>query len=530
MSLFWTVTLVQLRGLLASIGGGNTRKPRPRSGWLVLGLFAGLALYLSSTYSFLLAAQLSETGNVDLVLALMPLMALAFAVLLGGQAAGTFVFAGRDNDLLLALPIPRLTLALAKLAAVGLENLLLMVCMLAPAGVAYAGRVETPPWFWPALAVDAVLLALLATAASVLLGLGISVVRNLRRGTLIVNVTGMVLMVAFLVGTLAGQVPLVEMLRTDPAPVRAWLGRWAPLLLWVRDLAIAPSVSPALLLVAATAVPFALVAWLVGRSFVALVSGAATRRGAVRIVRAADMRARTPFVALVRREAQRFFGSTIYFLNTGVGLAILLLGAGYLFVVGTLPSSFAEVAAVVRVPPALLLALAAAGVLTTVNTAAPSISLEGQRLWIVKGAPLKAETILGAKVAFNVALVTPPVLVFAIAAARATGAGLAEVILLIALPLAFITLAAELGLLANLTWPNLDAPNDTLVVKQSAAVVASLFEGMGAVLIAAVVGLLLARPLGATWAFTLVTLGLITLALAAWSVLRTWGVRTFATL
>ena len=129
---------------------------------------------------------------------LMPALGLIFAVLMGSQAAGMFVFAGRDNDLLLALPISRLTLALAKLAAVGIENLLIMACMLLPAGLAYSMHGVTPGWFWPVLILDAVLLALLATAASVLFGLGISVIRNLRQGTTIVNVAGMVLLLSLI--------------------------------------------------------------------------------------------------------------------------------------------------------------------------------------------------------------------------------------------------------------------------------------------------------------------------------------------
>ena len=126
MTLLWTLTRVQLRGLLTSIGARNTRKSKVRSAWLILALFVALAVYISSVYSFALAAMLAPTGNADLVLMLMPALGLIFAVLMGSQAAGMFVFAGRDNDLLLALPISRLTLALAKLAAVGIENLSLI--------------------------------------------------------------------------------------------------------------------------------------------------------------------------------------------------------------------------------------------------------------------------------------------------------------------------------------------------------------------------------------------------------------------
>lgn len=530
MRLFWTLTRVQLRGLLSSIGARNTRKTRVRSAWLILGLFAALSLYMSTVYSFGLVAVLGATGHADLVLMLMPLVGLVFSVLFGAQAAGTFVFAGRDNDLLLALPIPRTTLAVAKVAAVAIENALLMLCMLLPAGAAYALDSPAAPWFWPVLAVSALLLSLLATAVSVLLGLGISAVRNVRQGTLIVNVVGMLLLIGFVAGSMVGQGPLMRTLEANPAPVASWVRAWLPPLGWVRDAAVDGAPLALALLTVLTVAPFALVSWVIGRSFVVIASGASTRRGKVAKADVGAMRVRTPMVALVRREAQRFFGSSVYFLNTGLGIAFLLLGAGYLFVVRTLPPELDAMAAVIAVTPATLAMLAASAVLSTAITTAPSISLEGRRLWIVKSAPLPTATILGAKVAFNVALIAPGVLLFAFAAAIATRASVPDAVLLVALPLAVAVLGAELGLLANLTWTNLDAANDTIVVKQSAAVVATLFGVMALVTIAAVAGLSLARPLGASLAFGLVTLVLAGLAAGAWALIRTWGVRRFAAL
>jgi len=530
MTLFWTLTRAQLRGLLSSVGNSNTRKARPRSALLVMGLFALLALYLSAGYSFALAQVLTGTGNADLVLELMPFVGAAFTVLLGAQSAGTFVFAGRDNDLLLALPIPRLTLALAKLAAVLGENVLLMLCMVLPAGVAYAFRTPTPAWFWPAEVLGGVLLALVTTALSVVLGLGITVVNNLRQGTTIVNVLGMLLLLAFVAGSLVGQVPLMASLQADPAPVRAWLRTWTPPLAWLRDVAVDGSLPALGLLAAATILPFALVAWLVGRSFVALVGGATAKRGGVKTVSVASMKARTPFVALVRRESQRFFGSSIYFLNTGFGLAMLLLGAGYLVALRELPATFTGAASALGVSTAVLIALAASGVVATIDTTAPSISLEGRRLWILKEAPLPARTLLAAKVAFNVLVTAPVLLVVAVAAALVTRAGPADAALLFVLPFVFAVVVAQLGLLTNLAWPNLNAPNDTIAVKQGVSVLAALFGGFALVALAAAAGFALTPTLGGTGAFWVIAVGLAVLAVGEQALIRTWGVRTFAAL
>lgn len=526
MKEFWTLTRVQLRGILASLAQGKN-KARPRSAIFVIVLFAFLAVLMSTSYSFSFVAALAPTNSADLVLVLMPVFGAFFTVALGSQAAGAFVFSGKDNELLLSLPISRIALACAKFAAVLIENLFLMICLLVPAGVAYALQAPVGPWFWPVLGLDAVLLALGTTALSIVLGLAMTAVKNLPRGTLITNIFGMGLLLAIVAGSMLGQAPLNTMLRHDPAPIRAWLTTWLPPFVWARDAAVDGSASAVALLALVSVVPFVGVAWLVGRSFVAIVSGASVKRGSVRHVSLDTLRSRTPLVALIVREARRFFGTSIYFLNAGFGIVILIALAIGLLIAGRLPAELALAASVVKVPLGVLLALAVALIASTVDTTAPSISLEGKRLWILKESPVKAETVLAAKVAFNVLVVLPGIVLAALAIGVVARPSLPDGLLALVLPTAVSVAVAELGLLANLVWPNLDAPNDTVAVKQGISVVAALLGGMALVALAAVAGMALAPIVGGTTAFWLATLVVSAVAAAEAAALRTWGVRQF---
>ena len=135
MKKFLVLTRVQLRALLSTLRIGGSRK-RAASGWGALALAAGLCLYLSGSYSFALGGQLAALGALDLLLLMMPAAAVAAGVLFTALAAQAVVFSGRDSDLLLALPVPALTVLLSKTAALYVENLVFCLFFVLPAGAA----------------------------------------------------------------------------------------------------------------------------------------------------------------------------------------------------------------------------------------------------------------------------------------------------------------------------------------------------------------------------------------------------------
>ena len=76
---------------------------------------------------------------------------------------------------------------------------------------------------------------------------------------------------------------------------------------------------------------------------------------------------------------------------------------------------------------------------------------------------------------FVVLVTLPCLLVGVICAAVAVGVDVGSTVLLLVLGLLFSGVMAQSGLLANLRFPKLDAPNDTVVVKQSASVLIIMF-------------------------------------------------------
>lgn len=530
MQAFWTIAWVQLRGLLSATAGGARRTGQRRSAVAILAAMVGFSLYLSFTYSWALASMLRASETTDLILVMMPLFGVVGSVLVGAQGAAGFIFGGRDNDLLLSLPVSRLLLSLAKLTALFADSMVMMLGICLPAGAVYALQARTNPLYWPFLIVGTVMLSLLATALGALVGLALSAFRPQGGAAVVANLASLALLLAIVAGLMVGQQALLARLISDPSALRATLRAWAAPFYWFRNAVLDESWLHLGLVALAGLVPFTLVAAVLARNFLRITSALAARAPAVRAVELTELRARSPFRALVAKEARRFFGTSSYVLNCGISPALALVGGGYLLATRQIPPPLVQAAVAAGGTPLFLISAALIMICALGSTTAPSISLEGDRLWVLREAPLAARTILDAKVAFNLLVLLPPVAFAVLAGAVVSGAGPLEAVLAFAAPAATGVFAAELGLVSNLAWPKLDAANDTLAIKQSASVLIAFLGTMAVAGTALGVSMAAAPRLGTTGALLIVLAIVSVPILVLRLVLAGWGIRTFARL
>ena len=188
----------------------------------------------------------------------------------------------------------------------------------------------------------------------------------------------------------------------------------------------------------------------------------------------------SPMMALLRKESIRFFHTPIYLFNTGFGLILLVAAvAAICWKRDAVLSLLAQEMEIPLSPGSLYGALAGTVcfLLATVCTSSVSLSLESRSLWILKSLPVPATQILRAKVCFNL-LVGWPLTALCI------------VVLWGLLGFTPLQGVALLACSANLSFPRLDAANDTVICKQSLSAVIGIFGGM--VLVGVGIGLCLA--------------------------------------
>ena len=492
MGKFLVLAKVQLRALLASFRVGGSRK-KAVSGWTALALMAALCLFISGSYSFPLGGQLAAAGCPELLLLMMSAMSVIAGLMFTAFAAQGVVFGGRDADLLLSMPVSAFSVMLAKLTALHVENLVFCAFLVLPAGAAWL-------WFGGGggalfvlrLLIGSFFLAMLPTALSLAAGFLLSWLggRLANRKAVSLLLYALVLAAVFYLAMNVNISMASLAAGTTGAEVEGAFTGWGiPFLLFQRG--VCGDWETLVMFCLLSLAPMLLAVWLFSKNYQKVLTGLRShgKRPAYRLGR---LRASGRRKALLRKEAARYFGTPIYLFNTGIGLIMLVIAGIAAAVMG---GGLREQLALAGLGgfPLLTLAAAATGfLLSTVAVTGSSVSLEGENLWIIKEAPVSAREVLDGKAVFQLLLTVPCLLVCALGLVWGLKMSLAEGAVLLLFALAFAGFTALMGLTVNLLFPKLDAVNDMVVVKQSAAAMLSTFGGM--------IGALACG--GAVWALT----------------------------
>ena len=315
MKKFFALLKVSVKSMLLSSTNsqGGSRK-RAATGVGAMVLIAFLGLYMSGFYSSMLMHALAPVHMEVLVFIFMGMGALVGGLLFTAFAVKGVVFGGKDNDLLLSMPVSSTMLMASRVSAIYLENLLFALFVLAPAGAVCTFMTQSgvghSVLFWVRLAVAVFTLPLLDTALSVLMGALVAFLSaRVTRGVLGQNIVMAVYMAA--VFWFAFNVNgMLEGLAADAMGVKESLS-WAAPMLWMAD-GIMGDWGLLLAFAACCIVPFALVVFGLGRVYRQAVTAFAAR-SARNDYKLSAQSASGQKKALLAKEAKRFFGTPMYF-------------------------------------------------------------------------------------------------------------------------------------------------------------------------------------------------------------------------
>lgn len=479
MSALFSLCRVELQAMLNAMHLTGSKKSRAFAAPLAAVLGGGIMAYVGIVYALPMATVLLPAGMGDLYWGQMLLMGFCMALCFTMIAGSGMLFGGRDLDFLFALPISSRVILLAKMLALYLENLLFNGCLLVPSAVVYAWNAPTGPAFWLEFSVILLCVPLLATALSAVFGcINTWIAGHMRHKNLfsvLVSLLGLGLLF-WLLWML--QSSLMDKVQADALRQALWHS--LPPLAWAaRPLGGGDPLSVVwfvLLSVGCVGVFTAAIAPVYQSLALRLATRTVHRR-----FRMSRQTAGSAVGAVYKKEAARFFGTPIYFLNCGLGPLFLLLGGGYLFF---FPDKLQILLAVPgmrqQLPP--VLAAMAAFFLLVASPSSVSISLEGRAIWLLQSAPVTPLSICHAKILFSLTVCLPPTAVALLGVQRAFHLPAGQLAVLGICCVATALFASLCGLWCNLFLPRLDAPNDTVVVKQSASVLASM--GIGFALLA----------------------------------------------
>ena len=464
------------------LGKSKTKNGKERSKTAIL---AVLLVYVTVTFGgiflgnfSMMAEAFASQGLAWTYFAVYAL--LDFVVMFVGTVftAKTQLYEAKDNDLLLAMPVKPRDILVSRLFVIWVMNSFINLVISAAAGISWIVRNPVSVISVAAFLLISLVLPLFSLALSALFGFLISLAtRRVRNKSVITTVFSLLFLAAYMY-VVNKSTTWIQSLSYMGGYVADSL-RSVFLLRWIGEAVAAGDVKHLALSLVCLLVPFALAFLILDRTFIKSVT--TVRSEAKRAFKENAYGVEKISAALFKKEAARFVSSSGYMLNAGFG-AVMEVAVGVIVLVKRdfLISFFRGGA----VPPEYLFPLLVTGLClmaAMTDISAPSVSLEGKTLWIIRAAPVNAVDVLRAKLQFHCAASGAASVIASVLVCVAMRATPAQWAIGVVLPLLFVAFEGLLGLLCGLRYPNLDWENENQAVKTGMAVFISMFGAMGAV-------------------------------------------------
>lgn len=479
---------VQTRALLSSLFRPKNRKSTAPLSTGMLLLFSLLFLYLIGVFLFMAAGisvalclPLCEAGADALYFAIMATLTFAINILFSARMTQGSLFESKDNELLLAMPIPPRAILVSRMLFLYLSNLFFSLIVLVPAGVVYL-IFGTP-------SVSGVISYLLGTVTLPLLSLAVSCLfgwllallsSRMRNKSLLPTVLTLLFLLlyflvcskardilAYLTGDIAG---IVARVRTFLFPF------------WCYGEAITGNPLWLFLFLLVSVLPILLVLYILDRSFIGIATASHNGPKAKYRARRVDMRSQVG--AFRRKELARLVSSSPYLLNAGLGVVFLFVGGIALLIKRGTLADLAVTLGEAGLPDGFIPAILMAAMLFIAAMSlmgACSVSMEGKTIWIAQSLPTDGRAPLLGKLTAAFILYLPATVFASVCGIIALTPGFVWSLLILLLPSVFTVFMCCLGLLFNLMFPRLDWMDETAAVKQGMSVLLTMLIGFASI-------------------------------------------------
>lgn len=489
---------------------------------LLLGVIGGLVGFLS--YS--LCGPFAGAGLLWLYYAILSMIAVVLGVF--GSVFNTFagLYRGKDNDLLLSLPIPVRYILFSRLLGVYLMGLMFSAVVLIPGYVVRMifGGFSVPALFGGLLLT--LLVSLVVFVLSCLLGWVVAKISAKLKNRSFVTVFLALAFIALYYFVYFKGLDVINNMIANPEGINADAIKGKAYVFYLLGQVGEGRLLPCLLTSLAVFAAVALTYFVLDRTFLSIAT--TTASASKKAYREKRVAMRPLWLTALSREVKRFTSNAGYMLNTGLSTILCPALGVFLLVKG---GSFAESLLGIEGASPDLICLAVAAVIcfaASMNTiAAPSVSLEGAGIDVIRSLPVKTKTVLLAKAGNHLLFTLPAVLLtslLSVIALRAvvtpTGA-----IFLFVIPVLFTCFTAFYDLTMNLLMPNLHWTSEMSVIKQGTGMLITVFSGLVFPILMLVAILVLPFPALATG--LILSAVLLAAAVSLRFAVTTWGVRVF---
>lgn len=453
-------------------------------------LIATVICFMSTSYSIALAMVLKPMGYLDLILIVAILFSCILSFIMSIYKAQGILFSSKDYDLLMALPIKNSTILTSKILSLMSISYIETALIIVPASIVYFIYNGSLSWiFFIIQVVGLIFIPMIPIIAASIIAMIITFISlRFKHKNIATTVVGMVVLLLILIVSMNMQNYINVFVENSDSIVSGLSRIYLPAM-YLKDALVNYDVVNLLKFIGISIIPFVIFVVVFSKIF-KTINGKLSESYKKANYKVKKLETSSITKALVTQELRRYFATPIYVMNTAFGMVLLVAASiATLFVSKkTLVELLGYPEIVDMIPISILVILVfTIGISCTTNS---SISLEGNRLWILKALPIEPKYIFKGKIITNLIITIPAAVIANIIFYIGLKFEVKYLIFNLVISIVFSILSAVLGLIINLCFPKMDWTNPTTVVKQSASVMITTLGIL--ILTLAITGILIA--------------------------------------
>lgn len=424
------------------------------------------------TYSYMIGVSFSQMGLSNILpvygLVISSLLTLFFTIL---KTNGT-LFAFKDYEMVMSLPIKTSAVISSRFLMMYCINLVMVLLVMFPMGIAFVQYNTVSMMFYPIWLIGIIIAPLFPTTIASMIGALIAWLSSkFRYSNAVATVFSIIFLITFMVvsffvgRTGDSSIPLESMVNMG-STLGDIMNKIYPLAIFFTKAVIDSNLISLMIFVVFSVGWYMLFIALLSSKYKAINTALLTHK-TLSNYELAELRKASPLKALYKKELKRFFSSTVYVINIGVGvIMVLLLSIAVLFVTPDMlariiPSSNVE-GIIERILPFVI-----CGLLGMSCTTCVSLSLEGKNIWILKSLPIHAKSIFQSKMLVNLTLLIPAALLSSMFLSIRFASSFFSVVLIILVPLIYCFFITTWGMFVDIKMYAYDWVSETAIIKQS---------------------------------------------------------------
>lgn len=436
-----------------------------------------------SLYSFSLGYGLGYIGAARVIPACaLSITAMVTLVLTMIKANGV-LFAYSDYEMLMALPVKTSSIIISRFANMYILNILFSLVVMIPMGAAYAIYQKPSGLFYFLWVIGIFVGSLIPTTVATIIGVIIIIISSRCKHSSVVSTVlsfALIFSVAGLIGQFGSSNKInnidLSNLKNIVGIISKSINRVYPLSsLFAKGINDYNSIY-FLMFVGISILWYYLFIWILSKVYKKLNTGLMTYRKKSNF-KLSSIKINTPIMALYRKEIKRFFSSTIYVINIGMGAVMLIVSTLVCFFTG--PEKIENIIGVNGVPDIVvrILPFAMSTLIAMTCTTCVALSLEGKNLWILKSSPVKLITIFNSKILVNLTLLFPASIICSVLLRLRFNMKIIDTVCLFVIPIIYCFFTAVWGMFINIKMPNYQWKSEISVIKQGMASMIGMLGG-----------------------------------------------------